>query len=325
MDPNHISKGHQETVIYVGNEPALVLNKDGLTLRSDIPLNADVTFPDSLAPDDNLSDVGDRNASRDNLGIARAVLVADALGVTLANEQTIDGVLTSNSLVLLTAQGDSTQNGPWVTAASGWSRPDWFASGEVYDSAFIHVLSGTLHGGSRWNAAGEITVDTTGQSWTKLAVNGDSGNFPHVTVDDDAYGAGWNGSLRVPTRNAVYDQMEIVAALLRRVTTKITGTNYTLGTTDPNELYGGRIYVTGACTITIPAVAIGMNFEIITIGAVAVSVDPNASDLIYLDGVALDDGDKITNLSTAGDYARFSFHSADGFVALTNGWTDGGA
>lgn len=34
-----------------------------------------------------------------------------------------------------------------------------------------------------------------------------------VAVPDTAYGAGWNGSLNVPTRNAVYDQMELKAPI----------------------------------------------------------------------------------------------------------------
>lgn len=107
--------------------------------------------------------------------------------------------------------------------------------------------------------------------------------------------------------------------------TKSTATNYTIGTTNANELYGGVIYVTGAATITIPAVAAGANFTVITVGAVAVSVDPNASDLIYLDGTALDDGDKATNTSTTGDIIVFTYYDATGWFATSNGWTDGGA
>jgi hypothetical protein len=104
---------------------------------------------------------------------------------------------------------------------------------------------------------------------------------------------------------------------------KVTSGNYTVGTTSAQELWGGAIYVTGAATITIPAVAAGQSFTVVTIGAVAVSVDPNASDLIYLDGTALSDGDKITNLSTAGDIAVFTYYDATGWSASTNGWTDG--
>ena len=104
---------------------------------------------------------------------------------------------------------------------------------------------------------------------------------------------------------------------------KTTAVNYTIGTTDPNELYGGVIYVTAACTLTIPAVAAGMHFTVIVIGAFTVSIDPNASDLIYLDGVALADGDKITSPGTAGSIATLVYHSTAGFHASTNAWTDG--
>lgn len=34
-----------------------------------------------------------------------------------------------------------------------------------------------------------------------------------VLVDDEAYGVGWNGSLQVPTKNAVYDKIEAIPAL----------------------------------------------------------------------------------------------------------------
>lgn len=90
------------------------------------------------------------------------------------------------------------------------------------------------------------------------------------------------------------------------------------------ECRGYVVYVTGAATITLPAVADGASVTIITIGAVAVSVDPNASDKIWLDGTALDDGDKITNTSTAGDMTVLTYYSADGWYAATNSWTDGG-
>lgn len=110
----------------------------------------------------------------------------------------------------------------------------------------------------------------------------------------------------------------------RAIVTKNTAASYTIGTTDPRELYGGVIYVTGAATITVPAVAAGASFTVITIGAVAVSVDPNAADLIYLNGTALADGDKITNASTTGDMAVFTYYDSTGWVAQTNtGWTDG--
>ena len=104
---------------------------------------------------------------------------------------------------------------------------------------------------------------------------------------------------------------------------------YTIGTDDNREAYGGVIYVTSAATITIPAVTSGMSFTVITIGAIAVSVDPNASDKMYLDGVLLDDGDQATNTSTTGDLITCSYFSADGWYCASGSpdgdqWTDGG-
>lgn len=97
-------------------------------------------------------------------------------------------------------------------------------------------------------------------------------------------------------------------------------------TIDAAECYGGIHYVTGAATITLPAVAAGMHVTIVTVGAVAVSVDPNANDLILLDGTALDDGDKLTNSSTSGDTVTLAYYDATGWYAITDGnWTDGGA
>ena len=88
---------------------------------------------------------------------------------------------------------------------------------------------------------------------------------------------------------------------------------------------GHTNYVNAAATLTMLAVDSDTNFNVKTVGAVAVSVDPDASDLIYLDGTALDDGDKITNLSTTGDVATIQYYDATGAYAATNGWTDGGA
>ena len=98
------------------------------------------------------------------------------------------------------------------------------------------------------------------------------------------------------------------------------------GTLTRNQMSNGHCnYVTGAATLTMLAVDTETDFEVITNGAVAVSVDPNASDLLILDGTALDDGDKITNTSTTGDSARIRYYDSTGAFASTNGWTDGGA
>lgn len=107
-----------------------------------------------------------------------------------------------------------------------------------------------------------------------------------------------------------------------KINTNSYSSNQTL---TASQCYGSVIYVTGAATITLPAIADGMSVTIVTVGAVAVSVDPNASDKLVLDGTTLDDGDKATNTSTTGDIIVLTYYSADGWYASSNSWTDGGA
>lgn len=96
-------------------------------------------------------------------------------------------------------------------------------------------------------------------------------------------------------------------------------------TISANECYGGVHYVTAAATITLPAAADGMSVTIISVGANAVSVDPNASDLLVLDGATLGVGNKATSPGGAGDIIVLTYYDATGWYAASNTWTDGGA
>jgi len=100
--------------------------------------------------------------------------------------------------------------------------------------------------------------------------------------------------------------------------TEVLSASHTLSAA---ECYGGVYYVDGAATLTLPAIAAGMQITVYTVGAVAISIDPNASDLIVLDGTAGGDGKKITNTSTAGDVAVLTYYGATGWYASTNTWT----
>ena len=88
---------------------------------------------------------------------------------------------------------------------------------------------------------------------------------------------------------------------------------------------GHRNNVNAAATLTALAVDTDTNFEVYTIGAVAVSLKAEATDRWILDGTALDDADKATNTSTAGDALSCRYDSAAGATLSTNGWSDTGA
>jgi hypothetical protein len=102
---------------------------------------------------------------------------------------------------------------------------------------------------------------------------------------------------------------------------------YTLGTDDSNEAYGYTLLVTSTATITLPAVVQGMSVLVYSTTAAAVSVDPNPSDRIILNGTALTGGNKVTSASGAGDFIYLFADSGDGWTTLGRSglWTDGGA
>jgi len=88
------------------------------------------------------------------------------------------------------------------------------------------------------------------------------------------------------------------------------------------ELYGGTFIANGTGTINLPAVAVGMNFTVITLGAIAVTINPDDANQILADGVLLDNGDALLNGSTAGDIAVCQYLTAGDLLCTTNGWTD---
>lgn len=53
-------------------------------------------------------------------------------------------------------------------------------------------------------SAGVVAVE--GKTLANLT---DGGTFAaDISVPDEAYGSGWNGSVEVPTKNAIYDKIE---------------------------------------------------------------------------------------------------------------------
>lgn len=86
-------------------------------------------------------------------------------GLTLA-----DGTAVAGDLVLLTAQTTQAQNGPWVVAAGGWSRPSWWASATVVSNGqYFLVDEGATYKDSKWfcTTLGTITVDTTAVAFSQ--------------------------------------------------------------------------------------------------------------------------------------------------------------
>lgn len=75
-----------------------------------------------------------------------SVNLATTGNITLSGEQVIDGVLTSNSRVLVKNQTDGTENGIYTTSAGAWSS---YATGDdvYYENAVAYVSAGTNNAG----------------------------------------------------------------------------------------------------------------------------------------------------------------------------------
>lgn len=96
------------------------------------------------------------------------------------------------------------------------------------------------------------------------------------------------------------------------------------------EVMNTLILVTGAAELELPAASaalVGARFTVMTVGAVAVSIDPNGSQVLTLSGTALTGGNKVTNSSTSGDFIEIICDTSTTWRTINMGgvWIDGGA
>lgn len=123
---------------------------------------------------------------------------------------------------------------------------------------FSFVAQGGSGGGAAW---GDITGTLSNQTDLQAALDAKAdlagATFTGaVEVPDEAYGAGWNSSTEVPTKNAIYDKIETIASggITRSVT--VTSGSATMGS-DASTDY---VYlVAGAHTMTLPTAVSNTN------------------------------------------------------------------
>ncbi len=87
------------------------------------------------------------------------------------------------------------------------------------------------------------------------------------------------------------------------------------------NLYGGTFICDLAGTCQLPVMVAGMNFTVVTAGAIECIVDTNIADGYLMDGTTGVEGANLTNTSTAGDIAVIQYYDASDWLITTNGWT----
>lgn len=196
------------------NKPVSTAQQTALNLKANLAsptFTGDVT----LAQDPTLNLHAATKQYVDNvaqgLDAKQSVLVATTANITLSGEQTIDGVLTSGSRVLVKNQTNAAQNGIYVTASSAWSRAVDMNSWSEVPGAFTFIEEGSTHANSGWvctsNKAG--TLGSTAITWSQFngatgytASNGVSlvGNdFQLATAAANTLKGNATGSPAVPT------------------------------------------------------------------------------------------------------------------------------
>lgn len=101
--------------------------------------------------------------------------VATTANITLSGEQTIDGVLTSTSRVLVKDQTDQTENGLYLTGAGAWTRTTGGDSADELQGASVLVQQGSTYADTQWQQTADgITLGSSNIVWTQF---GGAGTF----------------------------------------------------------------------------------------------------------------------------------------------------
>lgn len=160
----------------------------GLGVQSQI-LNMGNFAIQALSPPTNGTDAATKTYVDDlvnGLAWKDAALVATTSNITLSGEQTIDGVLTSASRVLVKNQSSGQENGVYDSAAGAWTRTTDADTDVELVNMSIFIESGVTQTGTAWTQTVPlpITVDTTVLNYAQVG----AGPANPLTTKGDLFG-----------------------------------------------------------------------------------------------------------------------------------------
>lgn len=200
--------------------------------------------------------------------------------LSLTGLQTVDGfAATANSTItLLTAQSTASQNGPWVQQTGAWTRPAWYATGnisQVNGYTQLQARQGNNYKGIFWKQTNTaaITVDTTSTTWAvvSLALNSTTINAGStIPTADIAAGA-------LPSGVTIQTTQVLGPAINAQ-----TGTSYAFLTTDGGKLVtfsNAAATAVSLSSATTTGFTAGYSFDVQNKGAGTVTITPATSTI----------------------------------------------
>lgn len=105
------------------------------------------------------------------LSTKQPVLVATTANITLSGEQTIDGITTSSSRVLVKNQSAPANNGIYVSSSGAWSRSADANTWNQLVSAYVFVEEGTTQADTGWVCTSDPggTLGVTAVTWAQFS------------------------------------------------------------------------------------------------------------------------------------------------------------
>jgi hypothetical protein len=194
---------------------------------------------DTLVPTQNaVKTYVDALVSANNSNWKADVVNATTANITLSGEQTIDGVLTSTSRILVKDQSSTSQNGIYVTAAGAWARAADMDAWTEFPQAYVPVQQGTANKDTSWLCIADDggTVGSTAVVFSQFGLGGGGG--------------GWLGESGAPNG----DSSDII-----RINEQTLNTSNTIVATD-NASATGPLSIASGVTITVSS---GATFVVI--------------------------------------------------------------
>lgn len=208
---------------------------------------------------------------------------------TAANSTTVTGterMLMSNGSLLINDLGNDFDvriegdNDAQLFVTDGGT--DRVGIGVLAPAAKTHIIATTEQQRIGYDASNYYSTTVSSAGAVTFNAVGASSSFifsDDVSVPDEAYGAGWNGSTEVPTKNAVYDKIQTIISA--PTWTEVTGTSQSAA------VNSGYIANNAALvTITLPTTAaLGDVLEVVGKGAGLWRIAQNASEIIHFGNI----------------------------------------